>query len=124
MSKAEQDFEEDDNDEDWKMFCDHCHLTGKFQGAAHNKGNLRFRKPKILPVIFHNFSGYDSHLFINELARYNILDKDRKEDVSKIEKIDCIPNNEEKYISFSKHVIVNEFTPKRKEREVNVNFLS
>ncbi|GFS52152.1 uncharacterized protein TNIN_303761 [Trichonephila inaurata madagascariensis] len=42
-------------------------------------------------VFIHNLSGYDSHLFIKELAG----DK---------ENIDVIPNNEEKYISFSKEV--------------------
>ena len=28
---------------------DHCHFTGKFRGAAHNKCNLQFRKPKFIP---------------------------------------------------------------------------
>ena len=43
---------------------DHCHLTGIYRGAAHNKCNLQYRKPKFIPVVFHNLSGYDSHLFI------------------------------------------------------------
>ena len=43
---------------------DHCHFTGKYRGAAHNKCNLQFKKPKFTPVIFHNLSGYDSHLFV------------------------------------------------------------
>eukprot|EP00116_Pleurobrachia_bachei_P012061 sb/3472323/ len=36
---------------------DHCHMTGKFLGAAHNHCNLRRKKLKLerLPVIFHNF---------------------------------------------------------------------
>ena len=33
---------------------DHCHVTGKFRGAAHNKCNLKLRIPKKLPIIFHN----------------------------------------------------------------------
>ena len=75
---------------------DHCHFTGKYRGAAHNQCNLMCRKPKILPVIFHNLQGYDAHLFIKELA--------------KIEgKLDCIPCTEEKYISFSKHIKVGEY---------------
>ena len=68
---------------------DHCHYTGRYRGAAHNKCNLRYQKPKFIPVVFHNLSGYDSHLFIKTLGVTN-------------GNIDCIPNNEEKYISFTK----------------------
>ena len=42
-------------------------------------------------MIFHNLSGYDSHLFIKNLGKTQ-------------GQIDCIPNNEEKYISISKSV--------------------
>ena len=48
---------------------DHCHFTGKYRGAAHNQCNLNCRKPLILPVVFHNLQGYDSHLFIKQLAK-------------------------------------------------------
>ena len=48
---------------------DHCHFTGKYRGAAHNKCNLMCKKPRILPVIFHNLQGYDAHLFIKQLAK-------------------------------------------------------
>ena len=75
---------------------DHCHLTGKFRGAAHNKCNLDYRVPKFFPVIFHNLSGYDSHLFIKNLGKTE-------------GKIDCIPTNEEKYISFTKEIVVDSF---------------
>ena len=37
---------------------DHCHLTGKFRGAAHNKCNLKYQVPKFIPVVFHNLSNY------------------------------------------------------------------
>ena len=53
-------------------------------------------------MIFHNLSGYDAHLFIKNLG------------VSE-GKIDCIPNNEEKYISFTKHVEVDRFMKMEKE---------
>ena len=36
---------------------DHCHITGKFRGSAHQECNLRLRiKPEDVtsPVIFHN----------------------------------------------------------------------
>ena len=75
---------------------DHCHFTGKYRGAAHNKCNLECRKPKVLPVIFHNLQGYDAHLFIKQLAKLE-------------GKLTCIPSTEEKYISFSKHIKVGEY---------------
>ena len=30
-------------------------------------GNLKYKIPKFFPVVFHNLSGYDSHLFIKTL---------------------------------------------------------
>ena len=45
---------------------DHCHFTGRYRGAAHNLCNLKYRKPNFTPVVFHNLSGYDSHLFIKK----------------------------------------------------------
>jgi len=72
---------------------DHCHLTGKYSGAAHKSCNLMYKVPKVIPVIFHNLAKYDAHLFIG--------------DVGKTEgKLNCIAQNEENYISFSKKVKV------------------
>ncbi|CAH3171239.1 unnamed protein product [Porites evermanni] len=70
---------------------DHCHFTGNYRGAAHNKCNLMCKKPRILPVIFHNLQGYDAHLFIKQLACLP-------------GELNCIPSTEEKYISFSKRL--------------------
>ena len=75
---------------------DHCHFTGEYRGAAHNKCNLMCKKPRILPVIFHNLQGYDAHLFIKQLAKID-------------GKLECIPSTEEKYISFSKIIKVGEY---------------
>ena len=75
---------------------DHCHFTGQYRGAAHNKCNLMCKKTKVLPVIFHNLQGYDAHLFIKQLAKID-------------GKLDCIPSTEEKYISFSKTIKVGEY---------------
>ena len=67
---------------------DHCHLTGKYRGAAHDKCNLKMQTPKFVPVLFHNLEGYDAHLFVKSLEG----------------NITCIPKTDEKYISFSKHM--------------------
>ena len=94
------------DDPRFKKVRDHCHLTGKFRGAAHDKCNLEYRLPKFYPVIFQNLSGYDSHLFIKNLGKSE-------------GNIDCIPNNEEKYISFTKEIIVDKFINKKgEEKEV------
>ena len=83
---------------------DHCHFTGRYRGPAHNSCNLKYRKPKSISVFFHNLSGYDSHLFIKKLGSPD-----------KNENIDCIPNNEEKYISFSKTIVTGQYTNKKGE---------
>ena len=68
---------------------DHCHITGKYRGSAHNNCNLQLRidpeKLKI-PVIFHNLKGYDSHFIIKKLEKNT--------------NISVIANNFEKYITF------------------------
>ena len=83
---------------------DHCHYTGRYRGAAHNSCNLKYRKPESVPVFFHNLTGYDSHLFIKKLGSSN-----------EKENIECIPNNEEKYITFTKNIIVGQYTNKKEE---------
>ena len=65
-------------------------------------------------MVFHNLSGYDSHLFIKNLGSTN-------------GGIDCIPNNEEKYISFSKNIKVGEYKDKKtgkvKDKNFNIRFI-
>ena len=70
---------------------DHCHFTGEYRGAAHKTCNLKLSiKPHKtpIPVVFHNLKGYDSHLIMQKIHKAN-------------GNITCIPNNAEKYISFS-----------------------
>ena len=94
----------DDKDKNKEKVKDHCHYTGRYRGAAHNLCNLNYRKPNFTPVVFHNLSGYDSHLFIKNLGFSE-------------GNINCIPNNEEKYISFSKKIQVKSYTKKVKNEE-------
>ena len=81
---------------------DHCHFTGKFRGAAHRSCNLKFQRPKFTPVFFHNLQNYDAHLFVRALGT-----------LDEVLSVTCIPNNEEKYISFSL-----KFELKKERREV------
>ena len=67
---------------------DHCHITGKYRGAAHSECNLKLRiKPSTIPipVVFHNLKGYDVHHLMQAMSK-----------ISK--EIKCIANNMEKYI--------------------------
>ena len=67
---CEEKFCMDKDDENYKnkrKVKDHCHYTGKFRGAAHNKCNLNYKLPKDIPIIIHNAS-YDTHFIINQLA--------------------------------------------------------
>ena len=82
---------------------DHCHFTGRYRGPAHNKCNLKYRKPKNISVFFHNLSGYDSHLFIKKIGC----------SINKNENIKCIATNEEKYISFTKTIVTGQYTNKK-----------
>ena len=88
---------------------DHCHFTGKYRGAAHNKCNLNCRKPMVLPVVFHNLQGYDSHLFIKQLAKFK-------------GELSCIPSTEEKYISFSKKIKVNQYISRKNGKTLPIKF--
>ena len=84
---------------------DHCHVSGKYRVAAHDECNLKYRIPRFIPVVFHNLKGYDSHLIMQHLGE---LDAE----------VTCIPNNMEKYISFT---VADRYevkkTPKQKSDE-------
>ena len=64
---------------------DHGHLSGKFRGAAHEVCNLKYKFPTFFPIVFHNLSGYSSHLFIKTSGN-------SEGDIS------CLPNSEENCI--------------------------
>ena len=63
---------------------DHCHITRKYRGAAHWSCNINLKTSKKIPTIFHNLKGYDSHLIIKKVNKFDV-------------KVDVIPNRLEKY---------------------------
>ena len=82
---------------------DHDHLTGQFRAAAHSNCNLQYnitrkidkngeiKEQKYqLPVVFHNFKGYDGHFIVSAI----------QEDI-KINSISCIANSKEKLMTLS-----------------------
>ena len=70
---------------------DHCHIAGKFRGAAHKECNSKVRIPRKLLIIFHNLQGYDGLIIFKELNNFDSID------------IHVIPKSSEKYMS----IIIN-----------------
>ena len=66
---------------------DYCHVTGKFRGVAHCSCNINLQLTKKVPVIFHFFRGYDSHLIFCELNKFDV-------------KTDVTPNGLEKHMTY------------------------
>ena len=83
---------------------DHCHYTGLYRGSTHSLCNLRYRIPSYIPVVFHNLSGYDAHLFIRELGAHT-------------SDMEVIAMNKEDYISFSIKVPVEKHIHKKGEEK-------
>ncbi|XP_077262575.1 uncharacterized protein LOC143897644 [Temnothorax americanus] len=75
-----------------KRMRDHCHLTGRYRGPAHDCCNLNYRNVYVIPVFFHNLSGYDAHFIIEKIA--NDFEGE----------VELLPLTKETYISFSKTV--------------------
>ena len=70
---------------------DHCQLTGKYRGPAHNTCNINIKQKdsNFIPFAFHNLSNYDCHMFFKRLVDL------KKEKV----KFEIIPKTNEEYIS-------------------------
>ena len=57
---------------------DHCHITGKYRGAANDNCNKKCVIPKYITIVFHNLKGFGSHFIVQSLEKCK-------------EKIDIIP---------------------------------
>ena len=73
-----------------KKIRNHCHYTGLYREPPHNNFNLKYWIPHHIRIVFHNLSGYDTHLFIKELGKR--FSKNY---------IGVIAENKAKYISFN-----------------------
>ena len=92
---------------------DHCHYTGLYGGPTHSLCNLRYKIPSYIPVVFHNLSGYDAHLFIRELGAH-------------ISNMEVIAKNKKDYISFSIKVPVDSYIDKNgkeKDKLIELRFI-
>ena len=95
---------------------DHCHYSGLYRGATHRNCNLMYKIPSYIPVVFHNLSGYDAHLFIRELAA----------SVPAEAKMGVIVKNQEDYITFLIKVAVDKYIDKNgveKDKEIELRFI-
>ena len=63
-------------------------MTGKFRGAAHFSCNTNCKLSKRGIVIFNNLRGYESHLIIKKVTKFDV-------------KVSVIPNGLEKYMAFT-----------------------
>ena len=77
------------NDKNYRKFTHHRYYTSKFRGAAHSICNLKFIRPKEIPVIFHKGLNYD----------YHFIEKDLSKEFEG--EFNCLGENTEKYKSFS-----------------------
>ena len=76
--------------ENWKnqKMLHHCHFTGKYLATVCGDCNNKMKNKKLLPVLAHNLRGFDSKLFIKDIAK----DPDVQ--------LSVIPLSSEKFISF------------------------
>ena len=61
---------------------------GEYRGAAHSECNLQVQNSKKIPVFFHNLSGYDGHLIMQEIQKADFT------------KVDIIAKTLEHYVNF------------------------
>ena len=72
----------------------YCKMTGNYLGTAHQSCIdyvIKASQHKFIPILYHNFSKYDSHMFFSELIN------------SKVDRIDLsvIPRSNEEYMNLN-----------------------
>ena len=92
-----------------KKVRDHCHFTGKYRRAIHNKCNMNYKITRDIPDILHNDSTYDYHLIIKEFVREYEGE------------FECLGENSEKCITFS--ILINKIITK-KDKDGNDNIMN
>ncbi|KAL0810435.1 hypothetical protein ABMA28_010574 [Loxostege sticticalis] len=80
-----------DTELDSNRHIDYCWHTGAYMGVSHKICSDKYHKVPFVPIILHNLSNYDAHFIVHAL---NFMDGE----------VQIIPQNKEKYISFSKNI--------------------
>ena len=66
--KKKKFYEEFNEDQSYQKVCDHCHYTWKYRSTEHSICTIKCKKPKKIPVVFHNFCNYDYQFIIKEVT--------------------------------------------------------
>ena len=48
------------------------HITGKYRGVVHWSCDINLKLTKKVPVTFHSLRGYNSHLIIKEIDKFDV----------------------------------------------------
>ena len=80
---------------------DHCHVSNKFLGWAHQDCNLARRTPNFTTVKAHNLSNYDMHAIVKAVHNANMKNQ-----------FSVVPSTDENYISLTMSVWIKEIQDK------------
>ena len=71
---------------------DHCHICGRYRGAAHGLCNRQLQVSRDVTVVFHNLRGYDGHFIMQQIGGVSRRTKGLE--------INVIPKGMEDYLGF------------------------
>ncbi len=94
-----------------KKVLHHDHVNGQYISTICATCNLNYKYKMMLPVSVHNLGGYDAHFLVPALNSYGYKN-------NKAEILSAIPNNEEKYISFSKTIKVGDYSKEGQKKDI------